>query len=269
MMQHDLQTRREDPGPAWLVSAQVALALLAAAVIVFPWDQAVSGMMSGFPLRHTFFGRVVRLTGKFDVVLVLMLLICWATDDRRTLWRFILAAVASSFVVLLTKVIVGRVRPDGNPHSFPSGDTSIAFVWAVVLAARYRWLAVAAFLTAALVGTLRVAGGRHFPSDVFAGAAVGLACGSLAVHSVRRFVPRWTAWLTAARRSGWVVAGVFVVYVLVKALNKPHILVLAAIAVVAVGPALLSGRQHGRHDGLHGTDAADPIEDPRDADGSP
>jgi hypothetical protein len=65
------------------------------------------------------------------------------------------------------------LRADGG---FPSGHAIAAFSVATVIARRYpnhRWVPWVAYGAACLVGFSRVSGRAHFPSDVFAGAAVG------------------------------------------------------------------------------------------------
>ncbi len=75
-------------------------------------------------------------------------------------------------------------------RSFPSGHSNTAFCGACVLAfflGRWYWLA---FIPAAIVAYSRVYVGAHFPSDVIAGAALGLAVMALAygayVFTLRR-----------------------------------------------------------------------------------
>jgi membrane-associated phospholipid phosphatase len=120
-------------------------------------------------------------------------------DGARTLEA--LAAGGITFgVTELIKVAVGRPRPDrylpgraGTPdvpcrgRSFPSGHTSVAFTFATTywLARRdlegepgvLGWMG---YGVAAGVGVSRVAAGRHFPSDVLAGAALGTVSGVVA-----------------------------------------------------------------------------------------
>jgi hypothetical protein len=66
----------------------------------------------------------------------------------------------------------------GGIGSFPSGHTIAAFSIATVFAKRYpnpRWHVWLAYGLATFVGFSRVSLQSHFPSDVFAGAALGYA----------------------------------------------------------------------------------------------
>ena len=68
--------------------------------------------------------------------------------------------------------------------SFPSGHAIAAFSIATVVARRYprhRWVPVVAYGLASVVGFSRITQSAHFPSDVFAGAALGYAIGRFAV----------------------------------------------------------------------------------------
>ena len=56
---------------------------------------------------------------------------------------------------------------------------------ATVFAYEYRekrWVPLVAYGTAGLVALSRIGLGRHFPSDVFAGALIGHSMGRLVVH---------------------------------------------------------------------------------------
>ena len=70
-----------------------------------------------------------------------------------------------------------------DPHSFPSGHTSTAFVIATSVSLSYpEWyVIVPAAAWAGTMGMARVWHGVHYPSDVLAGAAIGVASG-VAVH---------------------------------------------------------------------------------------
>lgn len=84
----------------------------------------------------------------------------------------------SSSTTWALKLSVGRRRPSGGPHSFPSGHTSAAFCVAPIVAKHFGWkAAVPAYLLAGFTGIARMEDRRHFLSDVFFGAAIGLAAG--------------------------------------------------------------------------------------------
>jgi membrane-associated phospholipid phosphatase len=90
-------------------------------------------------------------------------------------------------VTELLKPIINRERPaDAHPGiifanspthggSFPSGHTTLAFSTATTLALEYKkwYVVVPAYLWAGSVGYSRMYLGKHYPSDVVAGAAIG------------------------------------------------------------------------------------------------
>ena len=70
-------------------------------------------------------------------------------------------------------------RPDGTSYnSFPSGHTATTFMGAELVRIEYGedcpWLSVGAYTIATTVGVLRVYNERHWFTDVFAGAGVGI-----------------------------------------------------------------------------------------------
>ena len=120
----------------------------------------------------------------------------------------LLAGVAVADTEILTVVMKGatsRLRPRDVPAggdfgdtwfqskgsnwlrghgSFPSGHTIAAFSVATVISRRYpkyRWLPYVAYGLAGVVGFSRVTLSSHFPSEVFAGAALGYSISRYAV----------------------------------------------------------------------------------------
>jgi len=91
------------------------------------------------------------------------------------------------------KTLVNRPRPTQSyPYdiksytysegkSFPSGHTAIAFATATTLSLQYKkwYITVPAYAWAASVGYSRMKLGRHYPTDVAAGALIGIGSGYL------------------------------------------------------------------------------------------
>jgi undecaprenyl-diphosphatase len=72
---------------------------------------------------------------------------------------------------------IEKLGSGGSP-SFPSGHTADAFAFAMAISLVWRkWqIVIPAFIWAALVGYTRIVLGVHFPSDVLAGALIGIIC---------------------------------------------------------------------------------------------
>jgi undecaprenyl-diphosphatase len=107
----------------------------------------------------------------------------WKTPLARTIGAILILAL----IVLVVKFSIKRKRPEGDwgamyrssdPHSFPSGHAArtlalavLAFGWGPA------WFGFLLVIWAPLVSLARIAMRLHFPSDVLAGAGLGLAYG--------------------------------------------------------------------------------------------
>jgi membrane-associated phospholipid phosphatase len=102
-------------------------------------------------------------------------------DTGRDLLRAQISVVSWTYAIKLT---AQRTRPNGDPHSFPSGHASTSFATAMVLQQHYGWkLGLPAFLAATYTGVSRVYDNQHWASDVVFGAAVGMASGrTVTIH---------------------------------------------------------------------------------------
>jgi len=110
-------------------------------------------------------------------------------------------ALATSAIL---KVSIRRVRPKAahpadiieRDHagalSFPSGHTTSAFASATAISLSYRkWYVVApAFLYAGLTGYSRMRLGMHYPTDVLAGALIGMGSTYLVWKLEERFLKK-------------------------------------------------------------------------------
>lgn len=81
-------------------------------------------------------------------------------------------------IVQSLKRITNVTRPDGTPHSFPSGHTTQAFMGATALYLEYKDsnvpLAYSGYVIGSAAGILRMTNNRHWISDVLAGAGIGM-----------------------------------------------------------------------------------------------
>lgn len=81
--------------------------------------------------------------------------------------------------------VVLLISPPGE-FSFPSGHTLSSFAAAGVIFAAHRRLGIGAFCLAGLIGFSRMYLFVHYPSDVLAGALLGLGIAWAAVRFARR-----------------------------------------------------------------------------------
>src|SRR5690606_3755449 len=106
----------------------------------------------------------------------------------------ILKAEAMFFVTVFgLKRITDQERPNGeNRESLPSGHTAQAFLAASILHTemkhRSNWYGVGAYGVANSVGAFRMLKNKHWQSDVFVGAGIGILSAHMAYLSHRN---RW------------------------------------------------------------------------------
>jgi membrane-associated phospholipid phosphatase len=135
--------------------------------------------------------RWVNYGGRAHVLVPGTILLLWLSPMARRhwgLWAGVL--IGSSLIQHAVKFLVGRTRPSGSALGFPSGHTTAATTFAVVLiyiASRERLsgtqrvaietLAVCLMLA---VGWARIMRHAHWPSDVLGGFLLGICCAAAA-----------------------------------------------------------------------------------------
>ncbi|MEU5279384.1 phosphatase PAP2 family protein [Streptomyces asoensis] len=94
-------------------------------------------------------------------------------------------------------------RPDSS--SFPSGHTAAAFAFTAAVAPAWPLAGALCAVPAAAVAVERVQSGAHYPSDVAAGAAIGLAGAWLTRHAPHLLLRHWLrpSGPQPGRRTGW------------------------------------------------------------------
>ena len=164
-----------------------AAALLGAAALIFPHDGGIYHTLRGFSHRvgkEHLVQEVLNLFrpfGKGDVVLLIVAALGLAGARRRALHILLALAIMTALIWPL-KVGVGRERPGfTNKHSFPSGDAGTAAALCVPLVTASPWLSPVAVIVTGGVMAGRVYDGRHYPSDVLAGAAFGVLASAMAL----------------------------------------------------------------------------------------
>ncbi len=136
----------------------------------------------------------------YGQILILLCLTVSTGWKERRVFRIFVGATAAGLVANILKLLIGRSRPKAfdfdNSHildsftgwlpfhsggslleSFPSAHTASAFGFAALLAWAFPKGRVVFMLMGLLVGVQRTTAAAHFPSDIFAGAAIGWLIG--------------------------------------------------------------------------------------------
>jgi membrane-associated phospholipid phosphatase len=176
-----------------LTIAMVCFVVLTAAVVglgAVPADAALRDALLGLATPAIVAGmRVVNRAGDWRVLLpgTLLLLVVFRRA-RQQWWLWAGVMVTAPLLEWTLKHLVGRQRPEDVSLGFPSGHSTAAatFFGALMLLAGALpprvcvTVRVLAVLMIGLVGMARVILRAHWPSDVLAGIALGLALAAAA-----------------------------------------------------------------------------------------
>ena len=133
--------------------------------------------------------------GAVWIAIALVVALAWRRPV--VLLLVVVAYVAGNSLSGLGKATIPRHRPfehqlgpPSSTHSFPSGHATTSFACATVLASYVPRLRVPLFVLAALIAISRVYNAMHYPTDVLAGAVLGVLTALLLLAASRRLARR-------------------------------------------------------------------------------
>ena len=152
------------------------------------WDEEIIYRMS-LKDNHVI-NRIMILSTKLGdkgIVWILMALIFLLFHNKLMFMKISLSIFFSTLIgELIIKHIVGRVRPSNDidheellikkpkSYSFPSGHTTSSFTAASIMTFSFGWVAAPVCILAVMISLSRIYLRVHYPSDVLAGAFIGV-----------------------------------------------------------------------------------------------
>ncbi|OGG02939.1 hypothetical protein A2W14_02020 [Candidatus Gottesmanbacteria bacterium RBG_16_37_8] len=176
--------------------------------IIFSADRQILLIINHLP--HNFFTDSFFLffsfAGYYGViwfVITVLLFLFDGLDNRREVTALFITVLSEIFLVeIFLKNLFLRIRPEtaiGDnlvkllgptaSYSFPSGHATIAFAAAYILSRQRPKLTIFLFFLAVIVAVSRIYLGKHYPSDVIAGAVLGMLIGIMSSHLVWKSFP--------------------------------------------------------------------------------
>jgi len=171
-----------------LLGAFVGMSIASFAAGLLPGDLSVrDGLTEAKTGLAYHAARLVNEGGTWRVLLPAMaLLFLGSRAARRHWWLWSLLMIVSSLIEHAFKFLVGRPRPSGLALGFPSGHSTAAATFAIILVyvtTRESWSPVARRALQALgialmllVGWARIVLQAHWPTDVLGGFLLGAGC---------------------------------------------------------------------------------------------
>ena len=192
-----------------IYTAALMIAGIVLCVFFYYLDKRIILWFRIFDDSHSLLGKylemldpVIGFLSHGATLMVFSIILCVAGGiwNRRLyeVGKFLAAGFLSSgFAAQILKYSIGRARPrltnetffyglsmKDKYHSFPSGHTTVAFCFAYILSQFFPRYCTIFYSIACLVGFERVEDLKHFPSDVLAGALIGIIVGRLLIAAI-------------------------------------------------------------------------------------
>ncbi len=156
-------------------------------LIIFNWINGLAGKWQLLDALGIFFAKY------FEYVLLALLVLFLAVNFRKY-WRMVAQAVLAAFFVRFVLVNIFyllhfRARPFANGYveslvaydslrtAFPSGHASFYFALATIIYGYNKKAGIAFYIGSFLIVLARIFVGLHWPSDILAGAVLGILMG--------------------------------------------------------------------------------------------
>lgn len=174
---------------------------------IFEWVQTFNTNAVLTPIL-----KVITTLGEGGIIFIIMALILMATKKYRKAGFAMIIALVVMVICnnLVLKEIFARPRPFNleydwwneiykypeivskpSSFSFPSGHTSSAFAAAVAVLWYNRKIGIPTFIFAAIMGFSRIYVQVHYPTDVIAGAIVGIIYAFIGILIVKLIYPKF------------------------------------------------------------------------------
>lgn len=162
-------------------------------------DILIFQQINGWAGKSVCLDAVGIFFAKYLEYLLIVLIIFFLRKNLKIIFQAFLAAVLARFgVVELIRVFWSRSRPfiennvnlligHENTGSFPSGHAAFYFGLSTVVYFYNKKLGIMFLIASSLVSISRVFVGVHWPSDILAGAIVGIFCGWLVIKISKKF----------------------------------------------------------------------------------
>ena len=108
----------------------------------------------------------------------LVILLFWKKNRLMVISAAISVFLSRIVIAEILKLVIHRARPNlADFKSFPSGHAAIFFAIAMAVYFYNKKLGIWFFIAAIIIGVARIFVGVHWPSDVLAGAMIGIISG--------------------------------------------------------------------------------------------